>query len=124
MAQNYETRESLLKSSAFEMFARLVMEGEYFKAHETLEILWYPLRFEKRDEILLIKGYINASTAFELFKRGRGDAALKIWNVYLKYRPLSRNLDPDLAKICEKVERVLETTFDRLFRAKSESEIK
>ena len=100
---------------ACEKFMALVEEGEYYEAHEALEDLWYPRRFEKDPRIRLIKGYINASTAFELLKRGRREAALRTWKVYLKYRPLSASVDADETEVCRRVEELLERTYRRLF---------
>lgn len=61
-------------------------EARYYDAHEILEKVWYPVRFEKTPEILLLKGLINASVSFELHKKGRPHKAPGPWNVYLKYR--------------------------------------
>lgn len=65
-----------------------ISEHKFFDAHETLESIWYERRFEKSNEIKLIKGLINATVSLELLKKGKEDAAKKIWKVYLKYRPL------------------------------------
>ncbi len=98
-------------------FIALMEEGEYYEAHEALEELWYPRRFEKNAEVLLIKGYINASTAFELAKRGRRDAALRTWQVYLKYRPLRESIGSDMAETYSEVEDILERIYGRLLGA-------
>ncbi len=97
-------------------FISLVEKGEYYDAHEVLEELWSPRRFEKSAEVLLIKGYINASTAFELAKRGRREAALRTWRVYLKYRPLRESIGSDMAEAFREVEAVLERIYGRLLR--------
>lgn len=60
----------------------------FFEAHETLESIWYPRRFEIDNETLLLKGLINAAVSLELFKRGKRAAGKKVWKNYLKYRPL------------------------------------
>lgn len=67
-------------------FLACLHEERYYDAHEVLEALWFPVRFEKRSEVLLLKGLINASVSFELRKRGRAHKAPGPWNVYLKYR--------------------------------------
>ncbi len=95
-------------------FISLVERGEYYDAHELLEELWFPRRFEKSAEVLLIKGYINASTAFELAKRGRRDAALRTWRVYLKYRPLRNSIASDTAEVFSEVESALERVYGHL----------
>jgi len=71
-----------------EEFTLCIDEKRYYDAHEVLEEIWYPRRFEKSDEMNLLKGFINASVSFELVKRGREKPSQKAWNTYLKYRPL------------------------------------
>ncbi len=67
-------------------FLACLREERYYDAHEALEALWFPIRFEKTPEVLLLKGLINASVSFELHKRGRPHKAPGPWRVYLKYR--------------------------------------
>ena len=67
-------------------FIACLDEGRYYDAHEVLEALWYPRRFEKDPEVLLLKGMINASVSFELHRRGREDRAKGPWKSYEKYR--------------------------------------
>ena len=69
-------------------FKKCLDEERFYDAHEVLEKTWFPRRFEKSDELLLIKGFINASVSFELLKRGREKQSKKVWMNYLKYRPL------------------------------------
>lgn len=63
-------------------------QERYFDAHEALEAIWFPRRFEKCDEMQLLRGYINAAVSFELVKRGRKDAAAKVFKTYKKYKML------------------------------------
>lgn len=63
-------------------------EQRYYDAHEVLEELWYPRRFEENNEVKLIKGFINASVSFELAKKGKIIQSKKVWKNYLKYRQL------------------------------------
>ncbi len=63
-------------------------EDRYFDAHEALEAIWFPRRFEKSDEMRLLRGYINAAVSFELIKRGRRDPAIKVFKTYKKYKAL------------------------------------
>jgi hypothetical protein len=72
----------------FENYLRCLEEARYFDAHEVLESLWFPRRFEQSSEVKLLKGLINAAVSFELITRGRRDAAQRVWKNYLKYRPL------------------------------------
>jgi len=73
-------------ATACERFIVLIERGDYFEAHETLEAIWFPRRFEGDDEVRLLRGFINAAVAFELRRRGRETAAVKAWKTYLKYR--------------------------------------
>ncbi len=63
-------------------------EERFYDAHEVLEALWFPRRFEKTDDVLLLKGLINAAVSFELIKRGRRVPSERAWNNYMKYLPL------------------------------------
>ena len=96
-------------------FIRLIRAGEYYEAHEALEEVWFPRRFEKNDEIRLIKGFINASVAFELVKRNRMEPARKTWSVYLKYRPLLNEIESGHVALYREIERTLEKTHEQLF---------
>ena len=68
---------------------------EYYDAHESLEEIWFPRRFEDCDEVRLLKGLINASVSFELVKKGRIESSKKVWKNYLKYKPLIENIESE-----------------------------
>jgi len=85
-------QESTGITIAFEAYERSLLEERYYDAHNDLEHLWYPRRFDKDDEVLLWKGFISAAVSFELLKRGRPEASQKAWQTYLKYSPLSKTL--------------------------------
>lgn len=70
------------------IYVELLENGLYFEAHEALEVLWFPKRFVKDDEIRLIRAYINAAVSFELVLRGRENSALKPWGFFLKNQEL------------------------------------
>jgi hypothetical protein len=76
----------MLTREVADTFLACLQEERYYDAHEVLEELWYPVRFERSPEVLLLKGMINASVSFELHKRGRAHKAPGPWNAYLKYR--------------------------------------
>jgi len=76
-----------------EAFSRSVCEGRYYDAHEDLEPVWYPYRLQPDNEVLLLKGLINAAVSFELIKRGRPKASLTAWGTYRKYRLLLETLE-------------------------------
>ena len=69
-------------------FVLCLDEERFYDAHEALEEIWFPRRFEKDQEMLLLKGFINAAVSFELTKRGRPNPASRAWKNYEKYRPL------------------------------------
>lgn len=68
-------------------FVLCLEEERFYDAHEALEEVWFPRRFEDDMEMKLIKGFINAAVSFELTKRGRPDPAARAWKNYTKYRP-------------------------------------
>ena len=69
-----------------ERFIFLIEEGEYYEAHEVLEELWFPRRRQKDEKTLALKGLINASVSLELYKRGKKEKAVQVWQTFLKYR--------------------------------------
>ncbi len=74
-------------------FLQNLKDANFYDAHENLEAIWFPKRFEKSDEIKLIKGFINASVSFELFKKDKIESSKKVWNNYLKYKNLIYTLN-------------------------------
>ena len=74
-------------------YIQCLHEERFYDAHEALEEIWFPRRFEDDSEMKLLKGFINAAVSFELIKRGRREASARVWNNYLKYRPLLEDLD-------------------------------
>ena len=69
-------------------FVKCLDEERFYDAHEALEEVWFPRRFEDDMEMKLVKGFINAAVSFEQTKRGRPKPATKAWGNYEKYRPL------------------------------------
>ena len=96
-------------SSKIEEFLLCIQEQRFYDAHEVLEEVWFPLRFENSNELKLIKGFINASVSFELFKRGRIEQSKKVWANYLKYRSLLYKIDSDNKNMYYQISRHLET---------------
>ena len=78
---------------ALDNFIVALNEARFYDAHEDLEEIWFPRRFEDDDEVKLLKGFINAAVSFELIKKGRIQASEKVWNNYLKYSPLLNTLN-------------------------------
>ncbi|MBT5935775.1 DUF309 domain-containing protein [Sulfurimonas sp.] len=79
----YSQHDRLIKE-----YRLCIDEKRYYDAHEALEEIWFPRRFEKNTEMLLLKGFINAAVSFELVKLGREKPSKIAWLTYLKYRPL------------------------------------
>ena len=67
-------------------FILCIEEERFYDAHEVLEELWFPRRFEIDNEVKVLKGFINAAVSFELKKQGRDTQSKKVWANYLKYR--------------------------------------
>jgi len=66
-------------------FKYLLEDNEYYKAHEALEDLWFPIRKEKTNYTLVLKGFINGAVALELYKRDKIEQSKKIHKIFLKY---------------------------------------
>ncbi len=77
-----------------QQFHKLLKEEQFFEAHEVLEEVWFPKRFEKDVNIDILKGFINAAVSFELLKRERVKQSKKVWRNYLKYRTLLYKTSP------------------------------
>ena len=83
-------------------------EKRYYDAHEALEALWFPRRFENNAEIKLLKGFINAAVSFELRNRGRTPQSKKVWANYLKYRQELFKIDSKYLNNYYKLTRLVE----------------
>jgi hypothetical protein len=94
-------------TAAFDAYACSMSEGRYFDAHEDVEAIWYPRRFEANDEVLLWKGFINAAVSFELINRGKAKPAQIAWQTYLKYRILLENLITPHKELYVKIEALI-----------------
>lgn len=79
---------SEIMKTAYLEFIRLLEAGSFFEAHEALEVLWFPIRHGDHPEKNLLRGLINASVSFELIRRGRPQAARRVWRTYKKYLAL------------------------------------
>lgn len=106
-------QESTDITIACEAYERSLSEGRYYDAHNDLEHLWYPRRFEKDDEVLLWKGFISAAVSFELIKRGRKEASEKAWETYLKYSPLVESVVTPHKELYVKMIQIIEQTKGR-----------
>ena len=91
-----------------EEFKVCLKEERFYDAHEALEEVWFPRRFEKNDEVQLLKGFINAAVSFELLKRGRKTQSQKVWSNYLKYRQLLFKVNVSYLNDYYQLSRILE----------------
>lgn len=102
MSENY--------TEYLDRFVLCLDEERFYDAHEALEEVWFPRRFEDHVEVKLIKGFINAAVSFELTKLGRPNPATRVWGNYEKYRPLLtafRNINTDYyTRLAERVEQM------------------
>ena len=101
-----------MKRSKIEEFALCLREERFYDAHEALEALWFPRRFEKNNEVQLLKGLINASVALELLvHKKRVPQSKKVWANYLKYRPLLYKTDSPYKNHYYQLSRYLESIY-------------
>lgn len=87
-----------------EEYKKLILEHKFFEAHEALEEFWFPRRKAKSNEVLIVKGFINAAVSFELKKRGREENSKKIWKVYLKFSQLIEASDVEFKELKKFIE--------------------
>ncbi len=112
-----------------ESFIECLKQERFYDAHEALEVLWFPLRKNPSDEVNLLRGYINASVSFELYKKGRFAPSEKVWKNFTKYQllvdivPLEnqvhyKNAEIHILKIREKFEKNSSTITSNSFDVK------
>ena len=89
-------------------FKKCLREERFYDAHEVLEELWFPRRFEASSEVKLLKGFINAAVSFELSKKGKIPQSKKVWQNYLKYRQFLFKVDSPYLNDYYKLSRKLE----------------
>ena len=97
-------------------FIKEINAARYFEAHETLEKIWFPRRFEDDDEMKLIKGFINAAVSFELMKRGRPDSSERVWKNYEKYKILLKTFESPYMRRYEELAQFLEQKREQLVK--------
>ena len=88
-------------------FIQNLNDGEFAKAHVTMEEQWKA--YKKLDHPLtkLLKGFINGATAFELVRRGKMDGAVMLWGTYEKYLPLLQS-DIEEYTLFKEADRILQ----------------
>ena len=108
-------KESPTVESACEAFLKSLQEERYYDAHEDLEALWFPRRFEKENEVMLWKGFINAAVCFELIRKGRLEPSKKAWSNYQKYLPLLAGLKTVHCEIYDKIANLIEKKHKEIY---------
>ncbi len=88
----------ILSNSIVKEFKTLIEEGRFYEAHEVLEEFWFPNRHSKNPFYNTLKGFINASVSFELYKKGRVNQSKQVWNNYLKLVQIDELEDTDLKR--------------------------
>ena len=77
-------------TKAFEKFKSLIIQKQYYEAHEVLEEVWHPMRKSLHPDRDIIRGFINAAVSLELKKRGKNNY-LKVWHTYEKHKVKIKN---------------------------------
>ena len=95
-------------AKAFEAYELSLLEERYYDAHEDIEAIWFPRRFEDSDEVKLWKGFINAAVCFELIKKGRPTPSETPWKTYCKYRTLLEGLETDHYEIYVRIDTLIQ----------------
>jgi hypothetical protein len=109
-------------TEAFDAFALSITEGRYYDAHEDLEVIWFPRRFEENDEVKVWKGFINAAVCFELIKKGRPKPSEIAWKTYLKYHALLGTFETVHYEMYVRIVKIIEKLDSRL-RGNDEREL-
>ncbi len=96
-----------------EKFLEAVQKNDFVEGHEVLEKRWKELK--KQDKTLqeskFLKGLINGSTAIALKLKGKDEGAKRVWETYLKYKPLINTLDSEDKELYKKALQLLETKY-------------
>jgi len=113
LSQEDISQDSLKKREEYErlinQFISYINATKYYEAHEALEEIWFPRRFEDDIEMKLIKGFINAAVSFELIKRGRPEASQRVWKNFEKYVILRESVQSPHNGRYEELEQFLRT---------------
>jgi len=98
---------------AHKQFIECLEAGRFFEAHEVIEHIWFPIRKTDHPEKDIMRGIINASVSFELIKRGRPEAARRVWQTYQKYRPLIETCASANRDYYRKIARTIESVYKK-----------
>lgn len=101
-------KESPTVTQACAAYVKSLAEDRFYDAHEDLEEIWFPRRFDDDDEVKLWKGFINAAVSFELIKKGRPGPSEKVWGNYLKYKRLLDTVVSEHNELYAKLVQIIE----------------
>ena len=104
--------------SKIQKFYICLEQERFYDAHEALEEVWFPRRFERNSEVKLLKGFINAAVSLELHKRDKSIQSKKVWANYLKYRPLLYRLESPFLNDYHTLSRYIENLYYNKFTQK------
>ena len=90
--------------NVLEKYKQLIIDGEYFEAHEVLEEEWHKVRKTEDDIRWAYKGLINAAVSLELKKRKRDLLVYKqVWLNFEKYKEYY-DINEEIKKTAEFIE--------------------
>ncbi|MDX9814030.1 MAG: DUF309 domain-containing protein [Sulfurimonas sp.] len=80
-------------NKALDKFIANLRASNFYEAHEDLEDVWFPRRFEQDSKTKLLRCLINAAVSFELMKKGKDEPSKRVWQNYLKYKEFIDEVD-------------------------------
>jgi len=94
-------------------FLDAIKNDKFVEAHEILEHNWKELKKIDKEKSNFLKGLINGATALALYKKGKTDGAKRIWEAYIKYKPLKKYFNK---AIFDEIIKVLEQKHKEVFK--------
>jgi len=74
------------EKSKINIYLKQLNNKEFYEAHETIEEIWFPMRFNKNNlKVKILKGLINAAVSFRLIQLDKVKQSKKPFNTFLKY---------------------------------------
>jgi hypothetical protein len=68
------------------IYLKQLNKKEFYEAHETIEEVWFPIRFNKNNlKVKIFKGLINAAVSFRLIQLDKVKQSKRPFNTFLKY---------------------------------------
>ena len=94
-------------------FIEDVQNERFVSAHEVLEESCKELKKVNKDEANLQKGLINATTAIALKLKGKDVGAYRVWDTYIKYKPLIDTVVSDLSEKYKTAAKLLDEEYQK-----------